>query len=218
MDLMATARIFARISTWFVLIPTFIFLFRFFRLNREQKILGILIVISAFTELVSFSIAMRESGNLYLLHIYTIIQFTLLTLIYRSTLRKLFLPIFSSAIIVLFVCVAILAAAYIDGVTFFNSVARVVESLLVLTYVLGFFVLTLRELRVRYLEKEPLFWISTALLIYFSGNLFIFILYNYSLRHDISALVWGIIIHSVLAVMKNILYCIALWVQNNTNK
>ena len=54
-------------------------------------------------------------------------------------------------------------------------------------------------------------WISVGVLVYYSGNIFLFILNNYfSNRVDGNqGTLW--IIHNLLNISKNLLFCIALW-------
>ena len=56
-----------------------------------------------------------------------------------------------------------------------------------------------------------MFWINTAILIYFSGNLFLFIFNTYlvSVLKDDLVVYWSF--HNLLYLIKNVLFAIGLW-------
>jgi hypothetical protein len=62
------------------------------------------------------------------------------------------------------------------------------------------------------LEHEPMFWVSTGLLLYFSGNVLIFLSSNavLHLSLEISRNVWAV--HALLYTFLNIFYVVALCV------
>jgi len=72
----------------------------------------------------------------------------------------------------------------------------------------------LSELQVRYLAKEPMFWVSTGLLVYFLGYLQIALFSNYLLQHyslQFNRNVWAV--HTLLSIVLHSCYCVALWMR-----
>ncbi|MEO7990866.1 MAG: hypothetical protein ABI663_15065, partial [Chryseolinea sp.] len=60
-------------------------------------------------------------------------------------------------------------------------------------------------------HRLPMVWINIAVLMYYSGNLFLFILNNYFSmgEHGNQRAMW--ILHNALNISKNLLFLIALW-------
>ena len=81
-----------------------------------------------------------------------------------------------------------------------------------------YFYTVIRELVIIQLEREPLFWISVGLLLYFSGNVFIFVSSNYVIQHSkaLSLKLWDI--HAVLYMVLYGLYAWALWITPSNRK
>ena len=67
------------------------------------------------------------------------------------------------------------------------------------------------------IRRFPVFWVNTAVLIYFSGNFFLFLAYSFFTFKRIYALFYPI--HSILNALKNMMFGIALIFQYlNTRK
>lgn len=115
----------------------------------------------------------------------------------------------------------IIAATYgvIFGVNFFfiqgpfilNSYSHSVSSVIFIFLSLIYFRHLLIKLPVAYVERMPMIWINISVLIYYSGNLFLFILNNYFTNGDDGnqRVMW--IIHNLLNIVKNLLFLIAIW-------
>ena len=72
----------------------------------------------------------------------------------------------------------------------------------------------LNELRVARLERDPLFWVSVGLALYFLGYILIALFSNYMLQHyslQFNKNVWSI--HFVLSLLLHSSYAGALWLQ-----
>ncbi|MBS1505240.1 MAG: hypothetical protein JSS79_01230 [Bacteroidetes bacterium] len=76
--------------------------------------------------------------------------------------------------------------------------------------VLHFFKL-MRDLPSTHIHQLPMFWVDTAVLVYFAGAFFIFLLRNYLIEvlKDDQIVYWSL--HNILNIIKNILFAIGLW-------
>jgi len=204
------------ISAYSISIPLLIGWINLRNLNWEQRMLLILIYISIFFELAALLVGMiMEHNNLPLLHVFTVLQFLVLALIYRRKLHPLIDEKLISGTIVFFMLFALISAFIFDGLLRFNTYARALESVLLIFFALAFFYKTLQELKIKKLEREPMFWISTGVLIYFSGNLIIFIVCNYFFTSDeFLFIAWSI--HAILNIVTNVFYAITLWIRPQT--
>lgn len=181
---------------------------RFKRLSPALRCLAGLIFFELLIELVSRAV----SPNLFLLPIDTLVEFGLLAWMYRRAFWPSAVSRGVPAVVAVFSLVSLLSYAEPTNLLHFNSVQRFAESVLVLGLVLLYFYRVIRELVIVHLEQEPLFWISVGLLLYFSGNVFIFVSSNYVLQHSqaLSMRMWDI--HALLYMILQGLYAWALWI------
>lgn len=191
---------------------------RFRQLSPALRCLALLVFFAGFIEIVSRVLGARQQSNLFLMPIDTLAEFGLLAWMYRRALQPSALSRWLPAVIAVFSLASLLSYANPTSLYQFNTQQRFVESLLVLGLVLAYFYRVIRELVVVHLEREPLFWVSVGLLLYFAGNLFIFISSNYVLEHSValSTRLWDI--HSLLYAVLLGLYTWALWISPSTTK
>lgn len=207
-----TSVILANISNYIGLIPS---IFAFFRIKSPYKTHRQL----ALLVWVGFAIAMLAQvvpylfgiTNLWLLHIYTIVDFILLTFIYSSTIG----PFTTRILIIVFPLFAAINSIFFEHLITLNVLNRSLSAFILMFYALSFFAKTLREMKIFNLERSPLFWISIGVLFYNAGSFFIFLFsQNISATSKLWATYFGI--HSIFTILLYIFYTIALWVQPKT--
>ncbi len=199
-------------STASILLPILISIFRWQQINPLQRLIAYLAGITLIGELVILIAAYQLGNNLPFIHLFTVIQFIVLSQIFKRGL----VPFISSSIIqglVLFIIgLALVDAIWLNGIYNFNSYARPLASLILISLGLAFLYKTLSELKIRSLEREPLFWITVGVLLYFSGNLIIFISTNYvKISNQALLTLWSV--HAIFNIILNTTYAIALWVR-----
>jgi hypothetical protein len=64
----------------------------------------------------------------------------------------------------------------------FPSLVGSIGAMIVFIFSIAFFSKVMVEAKISKLAGEPLIWINTAILIYFTGNFFYYSLYNYRLK------------------------------------
>lgn len=109
-----------------------------------------------------------------------------------------------------FVLFAVLNAIFLQKIDTFNTYARGLESIIMIALSLLTFNKILVELDTRYPTKQPVFWVNTGVLFYFSGNLVVFVLSNYiSNNNPLLLVAWGI--HAILMAILNSFIAVGLW-------
>lgn len=191
---------------------------RFKHLPRPLRYLVAVVVAALLVELVSRVLAVRHLPNLFLAYIDTLLEFGLLAGLYRLVLWPSAASRWLPAVVIVFSLSSLLPYFRPTDLLHFNTMQRLAESLLVLGLVLLYFYKIIRELLIVHLTREPLFLISVGLLLYFSGNVFIFISSNYAVQHStaLSLQLWAI--HGLLYMLLNSLYAVALWISPSTRK
>jgi hypothetical protein len=142
---------------------------------------------------------------------YTILEFTLISLFYYRFFRQYMKADIINIITILFMLVS-MAGVYVYGLQKTDLYARAVESFILTTYCLFLFYYVLKNLIFDNLLNSPIFWINTAILFYFAGNLVIFIFSEYISKHQTNSymLLWASI-HTFFNVSMNILFGIGFW-------
>ena len=187
---------------------------RFRRLEPALRYLACLVFFEIFVEIVSRAI----TPNLFVLPADTMVEFGFLAWMYRRAFWPSVLSRWLPAVAVVFGAASLVSYTEPATLLHFNTVQRFAESLLVLGLVLLYFYKVIRELAIKHLEREPLFWVSVGLLLYFSGNIFIFVSSNYVIQHSkaLSLRMWDV--HAMLYMALNSLYAVALWISPSTRK
>lgn len=198
-------------SMYSLALPILVGSLRYFRLLTRQKAILYLVLLSFFTEIVAEWVLYNDGNQNLVYFIFTLTEFLLLTYVFAWGIFPFLSLHFFKRISLFFFLYVIVDMIWISGLQQFNNYSTAVESLIVIFYALTFFYKTLQELKIRYLEREPLFWISTGVLLYFSSSLFIFLFTNYVNSSERALfIIWGI--HGIFSLGLNLFYSIALWV------
>lgn len=190
----------------------------FKRLEPALRYLASLIFFEAFVEILSRALGAQHKSNLFLFPIDTLVEFGLLAWMYRTVLRPSAVSRWLPVVVVLFSLVSLYSYIEPENLFRFNTVQRFAESFLVLALVLLYFYKIIRDLVIINLEREPMFWVSVGLLLYFSGNVFIFVSSNYVIQRSttLSQKLWNI--HALLYMVLYGLYTWALWISQSNRK
>lgn len=181
------------------------------QLPRALRYLLALIGLTLLTELVSRLLWLQHRPNLFLQPIYTVGELSLLVLLYRQVLGLAWFARVVPWLLGGFAAFTLVSSLLTPNLQHFSSVLKVVESVIVLGCVLLYFRQLLNELRVEHLEREPLFWVSLGLLLYFLGDVHIFLFSNYLMGYSkqINMTVWAV--HAGLYMVLHCCFALALW-------
>lgn len=194
--------VFATFSTLFVAI------LRNKTLVKEMRVLFLYVIIAAFVEILSSIFTKLNIQNLYLINLFTVAECTILSLFYIQILTTKKYSIIIYTLLFCFCGIFIYDVIFLHG---FNSMAIfpiIVESFILIGLSLFYFYELARRMEYINILDNPLFWVNSAILIYFSGNLFLFIFSNYILTQPNNRL-WNL--HDILNIIYNVLLIIAFW-------
>lgn len=202
------------ISSSFVLIPLVFGLFKKKSLSPILFPILYLIILSGFTEGINIILSTRSINSMFLINSFTILEFSLLSIFYLRFFKGYYPPKLFYVLIVLFTCLVIFSSFFINEITVIDGLSYSVESLIFMAYSLFAFYLILKKLLFQHLLESPFFWINTAILIYFSGNLFFFLFSTYLQKFNIKDFGTFYALHSVLNITYYILISIGFWKVN----
>lgn len=171
----------------------------------------VITTISAIVEFSNFIFVSFTQNNLFVLHLYTIAEFTCLSLFYRSVLKEYSKVSWINLLIPVFILLA-----YFDykenGVSELDSLSTTVESVCMVICSLYLFYQVISKLIINKLVASPVFWINSGILLYFSGNLLLFAFSNKLAESNTMMyfILWTTI-HSFLNIIYNISLSIGFW-------
>ncbi|QMW03701.1 hypothetical protein [Spirosoma foliorum] len=201
-----------RNGSYFLLFSVIIALIRRRYLIDCLRYVGWFVGLAALGEIVSLITAELNIRNLHILHVYTILEFNLIALFYRSFFGQFYPRWLVPVLMVGFTGFAILNSLLLQPLNRYNTYARGLEALLVMAMALFCFYKILTELSAKRLDKNPVFWINTGFLLYFAGSLFFLILSNAVITDSNRALTLMIFgLHSFLMVLMHIFIGVGLW-------
>lgn len=166
---------------------------------------------------ISIVLWFQSTNNLFVGHIGTVLEFLLIARIYQIELKDFLPKRFFYIIMAVFTVFCIFNTSFLQPYNTNNSYAKTIESILLIGLSIAYFFKLLRDAKVERLEKEPMFWINCAVLMYFSVDIFIFIFSNYMLgiSERLATQIW--VIHGIFLILFNVICFFALWISNPKN-
>ncbi len=146
---------------------------------------------------------------MYVFHTYTVFEFMLISLFYIKVISNWKINSVIILLNLLFLGVAIFE--FMHKIYVMDDLSTTVESILVMLYAVFGYYLLLKNPVQSQVTAIPLFWFHSAFLLYFAGNLFLFVFINYVNQHfkGLSNQLWSI--HSVMSIILYSLIAIGFW-------
>jgi len=155
---------------------------------------------------------LQSKSNLFLGHLHTVVEFALLLNAYRLYFSKPGSKQWAWWLVVgVFALMAFANVLFLQDLWMYNTYIKIIESLVFISLALWYYFQLAREMKVARLEREPMFWLSTAIIIYFSGSFFIHTYSNYMLFYSLNLGVRIWFIHAIFFILFNMLVSMAYW-------
>ncbi len=194
-------------------------IFSFIQFQKREmyvKLIGVFCVACAFGDLSSYLLYylklnhyLNTNAN-YGASIFYILCFPILSFIYYLAIGRNNKRILIS-IAVFYFLFGVLNLLFIQKETI-NSYSTTLLSIIIITYCLYYFYWLLKELPTMHLHGLPMFWINSAFMVYFSGNLFLFVFTSYLVQVLNSNLLVYWSLHNFLGIIEFSLIIFALWI------
>ncbi len=171
----------------------------------------ILVFISFLVEIINWTFTQFSQNNLYIFHLYTIIEFVLLGLFYTYYFKQYFKPTIFIIIMPLFLIIAITEYC-IKGTGNMNNISTSTESIILVSYALFLYYFVMTKSLIENLLSHSIFWFNSAILVYFSGNLLLFVFSSYlaETKNENYFMLWATI-HSFFNITFNLLLSLGFW-------
>jgi hypothetical protein len=198
-------------SNFSVIFPLVAYLFKARYASRRIHIIGVLCILSAVCDLIGFFIFREHKSTAHLFNVYYILLFFLLTWFYYEIVfirsRRLMIWIGLAVYIQSFILITI----YVQPFSEYQTLLWVIIGIIMIVYSIEFFLYLMSARPSVNLLNYTTMWINSGILMYFSFNLFLFIISNYVFTHldqEVSTVVWSF--HNVNNIIKNLLFGIGI--------
>ncbi len=160
--------------------------------------------------------------NYWMYNVFTTLEFIFYSLIFYKYFRK---SIFKKLILIFiptFCLCVIINMAYLQGINkTFNTYTFLLGSFFIVIFCCCFFYESVLPDKIdQQLSKQPFFWISSGLLIFYLGSVIINALFEYLRNNDLQAegiRIYGII-NQILNILLYLSFCIAFFLCRNNRK
>ncbi|MEM7085542.1 MAG: hypothetical protein AAF489_05125 [Bacteroidota bacterium] len=181
------------------------------KLNTPFRRLFYFLILNLITEILAFTFMQFEYNNLPLLHLYTLGEFVLFSYFYRNLIDK---PVRLKNVFIYFVgmgCVLIvLNSVFLQSIYAFNTFAKTSVQVVIIAYAVLYFYNLVENRSLSSAESKSLRLVNSAVLIYYSGSLFIFMYGKFSLINVEGYVVfWAF--NAILNFIFQLLILIGLW-------
>lgn len=194
------------------IIPFIFWVLRKQYFKTTETIVFILILVSIFTEIACYVYqSVFRSDNIVILNGYAIVETTLICLFYYMTFLNKWTRIFILLALFFYLIMAI-QQIIINHKGSIGNISLTVEAvIIILLSIFAFHDLLKRAIYPNILDAS-VFWINSAFLIFFAGNLFLYLFSSYLQKHSLYVFfeLWGLW-HSLLNITFYTLISIGFW-------
>lgn len=199
------------LATFFIAFPVVVALIRYRHLDTTMKVMAFYVFLGGLIQVSSSYLNGLGHNNLWLLHLYTPLEFACIVWFYGMVLRGFIKKTVFVWLGVGFAALSALNSAFLQDPKMFNTYARSFEGLLVIVLCLAWCYKTLTEMKIRHLQQDPVFWVNTGFLLYFSGNVLLFAVSNYivDINRALNLYIWAF--HAIFSILVYFFISIGLW-------
>lgn len=203
-----------------ILIPFIVGLYRFSKFNKALKLLFVFVCYGTANEVVGliWRNVLDAKNTMPSKHLYLMVSFLLMALFYIKILRSIISRRTGIGIILLFEIYCILNLIFVQTIWQYPAMPNTIGKLVLITFSILLFYKIMLDAEIKSLWKEPLVFINIAVLIYYSGNLFFSLLFQYILEYSREFSKLTVVYFSLLNALFYILIAIGFWKAGKQNK
>lgn len=203
-----------------VLIPISFAVFKYKHADRALLLILYYLLLDGLVNILTAVLADIRINNLPLLHIFTILEFLLLSFFYIKILKEGLIRKIIRFLIVVFPLICIINLIFFQSIFRFNTYTRPLEVLMIMAYSLAYFAQINEADNEKSWSSNPLNWINTGVLLYFSGALFVYSFSNLTTAYTspkyylLNLLIWNI--HAALLLAMYLLFSWGFYICRKT--
>jgi hypothetical protein len=173
------------------------------------RLLGLIQLLYVTAHLLGLVVSNVFGGNQnYVYSVYNIIELGLILLIFNYAIKSS--KVVSVLAFISFTVYAVINVSFIQrgGI---NSYSLICMSIIVLLYSIYYFYWLIQKLPTLQLQRLPMFWLSSAWLIFYSGTLFLFTFTDYLVITQLERILAYWTLHNILKIIEATMIVAALW-------
>ena len=192
-------------DTYGSILPLVVLIYKRNLVPKENLILFWYFLLSIGIFSYSNYLADRVQNNLFLYHIFSIVELTLLLQYFKKIIHSTLIKKLINGITILFLIASALNILFLEKINSLNSNTQSLEFLLLIAFCFVYYMELAQSEQIIYFFRHPVFWIVTGFFIYFSITIFIFSFYKYSERtyHTFTINFWTF--QEVMYLIKNLI-------------
>lgn len=148
-------------------------------------------------------------------NIHGLLIIPLFLIFYRKKVQWRKVKLFLNILMAAFVAFGLANLFFIQEPLNFNSYTKTFGSVSMILVSLIYFYVLIRELPTESITKLPMFWINTAVLIYFSGTFFVNLSTDYLINVVKDNLIKPWTIHNFLGIVFYLIFSVGLWLNRS---
>lgn len=193
-----------------ILIPIIIGISRLGRMPAYAKCLLIYLAISAIVNTTAIILTWNQVHNLWLLHIYTILESFLLLYYFKLIIINKNVNLIIRILLWAFPVFCIINFLFLQSLYNFNTYARPVEAIMFITLCAVYWWQENKEDSEKSWGNIPNNWIVTGLMLYFAGVFFLFLLAKYIMTGVANRKAWNLVwdTHATLVLIMYLLMAV----------
>jgi hypothetical protein len=173
------------------------------------KLLILYLLLSGIFNLGAAILAAKRINNLPFLHLFTAFELIILCLFYKHVFNSKKITRVIYTLMSVFFIFSIINSFFFENVFTYNSYARSLEAIIILSIALYYFKNSLDRYTNDTVTQKPLFYFNSAFIVYFGGSFFLFISANLIRKNIVlNTVMWNI--HATLVLIMYILFTIGL--------
>jgi hypothetical protein len=201
-----------------ILIPLIWFASGYRRMGAPERLIALYLLISGLINLAALLLSTHNLSNLWLLHIYTAVEGTLLLLFFRVILANRKIRRVILLLVVAFPIVCLLNALCWQSSAVFNTYTRPVEALLCVGLAACYWLQDSGEHHDKW-GSDPRNWEVTGLFIYFASSFLLFLFSNVLLSRSASpanSRLWDLLwaAHATLVLVMYLLITVGFHIRS----
>lgn len=211
-----SARVFlVTLYTWYVFVPVVLGFFFYKRLNKVQRLVFYITILTAANHHLSRVVSnlADDGNNAWVFHIYVPILFWLTWRAYREELKEIYSKRFFEIILVLCLSFFVVNSFFIQNLRVVPTNGIFVISGIFIYWGFSYFYSLLNQSQFKSLEREPVFWLTTGVLMYYSSTVLIFLLVFSYLQDNTEATSIALVLNAFFNLILVTTYLISLWVK-----
>lgn len=133
------------------------------------------------------------------------------------TLKDFIKPVYIISLIISFEVLSLINVVFIQDLYEFPSLTGSIGALILFLFSVAFFTKVMAEAKILKLSQEPLIWINSAVLVYYTGNFIFYALLNYANNHSREFALLTVKFFSIINLLFYLLITIG-FLKTNRNK